>query len=63
MRRRLTLVTTAVFLALAGSITVAGAASAGPPDKANGEHDCRFPAATCHPGLHQGADKGRNVGG
>ena len=63
MRRRLGLVTIAVWFALAGSVAAAGAASAAPPQDATGERDCRFPVAICHPGLHLGADKGRNVGG
>ena len=59
--RRLGLLVTATGLAFMAAVSLAGPATAAPPSPTN-EQDCRW-TAVCHPGLHTGWDKHRNVGG
>jgi hypothetical protein len=59
--RRLGLLVATTGLAVTAAMTLAGPAAAAPPDRPS-EHDCRW-TAVCHPGLHTGWDKHRNVGG
>jgi hypothetical protein len=41
----------------------ASADQVAPPPSTTGEADCRVLVTICHPGLHTGWDKHRNVGG
>ena len=59
--RRLGLLVATTGLAVTAALALAGPASAAPPSQ-TGEHDCRW-TAVCNPGLHQGLDNHRNVGG
>jgi hypothetical protein len=61
MRRVLAVLAVGASVVL-GGVALASPASAAPPDKANGQHDCRV-LAVCNPGVHNGWDNHRNVGG
>jgi hypothetical protein len=59
--RRLGLLVAATVLSVMAGLPLAGPAAAAPPSQ-TGERDCRW-TAVCNPGLHQGWDNHRNVGG
>jgi hypothetical protein len=62
MRRTLARLGMATSIVVGTLLLAAGPASAGRPQDSQGDKDCRL-TAVCHPGLHVGETKGRNVGG
>ena len=60
MLRRLGLLAASVGAAVTLAIFLAGPAAAAPPSPT--DHDCRW-TSPCNPGLHNGWDHHRNVGG